>query len=101
MIAKALANESKLNFVSIKGPELFSKWVGESELAVRSLFSKARRVAPCIIFFDEIDALGSERGSGSGGRVGDRVLAQMLTEMDGVEMLKVLLPLLPHHFIFC
>jgi len=89
MIAKALANESKLNFVSIKGPELFSKWVGESELAVRSLFSKARRVAPCIIFFDEIDALGSERGSGSGGRVGDRVLAQMLTEMDGVEMLKV------------
>jgi SpoVK/Ycf46/Vps4 family AAA+-type ATPase len=76
MIAKALANESKLNFVSIKGPELFSKWVGDSELAVRSLFHKARRVAPCIIFFDEIDALGSERGSGSG-KVGDRVLAQV------------------------
>ena len=89
MIAKALANESKINFVSIKGPELFSKWVGESELAIRSLFTKARRVAPCIVFFDEIDALGSERGSGSGGRVGDRVLAQMLTEMDGVEQLKV------------
>ena len=85
MIAKALANESKLNFVSIKGPELFSKWVGDSELAVRALFAKARRVAPCIIFFDEIDALGSERGSSSGGKVGDRVLAQMLTEMDGVE----------------
>ena len=75
-----------MNFVSIKGPELFSKWVGESEEAVRALFRKARRVAPSIIFFDEIDALGSERGGvGGGSKVGDRVLAQMLTEMDGVE----------------
>ena len=72
--------------MSIKGPELFSKWVGESEEAVRALFRKARRVAPSIIFFDEIDALGSERGGvGGGSKVGDRVLAQMLTEMDGVE----------------
>ena len=86
LIAKAFAHESGLNFVSIKGPELFSKWVGESEEAVRALFRKARRVAPSIIFFDEIDALGSERGgAGGGSKVGDRVLAQMLTEMDGVE----------------
>jgi len=88
MIAKALANESRLNFVSIKGPELFSKWVGDSELAVRSLFERARRVAPCVLFFDEIDALGTERGGSGGGKVGDRVLAQLLTEMDGVEPLK-------------
>ena len=88
MIAKALANESKLNFVAIKGPELFSKWVGESEQAVRDLFHRARRVAPSIVFFDEIDALGGERGGGGGGgKVGDRVLAQMLTEMDGIEQL--------------
>jgi len=87
MIAKALANESKLNFVAIKGPELFSKWVGESEQAVRDLFHRARRVAPSIIFFDEIDALGAERGGGGSGKVGDRVLAQMLTEMDGIEQL--------------
>ena len=85
MIAKALANESKLNFVAIKGPELFSKWVGESEQAVRDLFHRARRVSPSIIFFDEIDALGAERGAS--GNVGDRVLAQMLTEMDGIEQL--------------
>ena len=71
MIAKALANESKLNFVAIKGPELFSKWVGESEQAVRDLFHRARRVAPSIVFFDEIDALGGERGGGTdqGGKV--------------------------------
>lgn len=87
MIAKALANESHLNFVAIKGPELFKKYVGESEQAVRELFKKARRVSPCIIFFDEIDALGSERG-GNSSKVGDRVLAQMLTEMDGIEQLK-------------
>ena len=79
-----------MNFVAIKGPELFSKWVGESEQAVRDLFHRARRVAPSIVFFDEIDALGGERGGsggGGGGKVGDRVLAQMLTEMDGIEAL--------------
>lgn len=96
MIAKALATESKVNFLSIKGPELFSMWVGESERAVRDLFRKARTVAPCIIFFDEIDAIGGERAGGAGGGGGggssssvkERVLAQMLTEMDGVNALQ-------------
>lgn len=83
MIAKALATESGLNFLSIKGPELFSKWVGESERAVRDLFTKARQVAPSIIFFDEMDAIGGERSSGEAG-VHERVLAQLLTELDGV-----------------
>ncbi|XP_017776347.1 PREDICTED: spermatogenesis-associated protein 5 [Nicrophorus vespilloides] len=83
MIAKALATESGLNFLSIKGPELFSKWVGESERAVREVFRKARQVAPSIVFFDEIDALGGERNGGSSS-VQERVLAQLLTELDGV-----------------
>ncbi|XP_018374595.1 PREDICTED: spermatogenesis-associated protein 5 [Trachymyrmex cornetzi] len=90
MIAKALATESKINFLNIKGPELFSKWVGESEKAVREVFRKARQVAPSIIFIDEIDALGGERGSSSGGsgsNVQERVLAQLLTELDGVTAL--------------
>ncbi|XP_051900077.1 ribosome biogenesis protein SPATA5 isoform X2 [Pristis pectinata] len=88
MIAKALANESGLNFLAVKGPELMSKYVGESERAVREIFRKARAVAPSILFFDEIDALAVERGSSAGaGNVGDRVLAQMLTEMDGIEQL--------------
>ncbi|XP_029917657.1 ATPase family protein 2 homolog [Myripristis murdjan] len=89
MIAKALANESGLNFLAVKGPELLSKYVGESERAVREVFRKARAVAPSIVFFDEIDALAGERGSSSGsGGVGDRVLAQLLTEMDGIEQLR-------------
>ncbi|XP_016964479.1 ribosome biogenesis protein SPATA5 [Drosophila biarmipes] len=92
MIAKALATESKLNFLSIKGPELFSMWVGESERAVREVFRKARQVAPAIVFFDEIDAIGGERaegdGSGSGSSVKERVLTQLLTELDGVEALQ-------------
>lgn len=89
MIAKALANESGLNFLAIKGPELLSKYVGESERAVREVFRKARAVAPSIVFFDEIDALAGERGSSSGSSgVGDRVLAQLLTEMDGIEQLR-------------
>lgn len=88
MIAKALATESKVNFLSIKGPELFSMWVGESERAVRDLFHKARQVAPAIIFFDEIDAIGGERtASASGSSVKERVLTQLLTEMDGVNAL--------------
>ncbi|XP_052470960.1 ribosome biogenesis protein SPATA5 [Carassius gibelio] len=87
MIAKALANESQLNFLSIKGPELLSKYVGESERALREVFRKARTVAPSIVFFDEIDALAAARGS-SGSGVADRVLAQLLTEMDGIEQLK-------------
>ncbi|XP_030740650.1 ATPase family protein 2 homolog [Echinops telfairi] len=89
MIAKALANESGLNFLAIKGPELMNKYVGESERAVREIFRKAKAVAPSIIFFDELDALAVERGSSSGaGNVADRVLAQLLTEMDGIEQLK-------------
>uniref|UniRef100_H0WT88 AFG2 AAA ATPase homolog A n=1 Tax=Otolemur garnettii TaxID=30611 RepID=H0WT88_OTOGA len=89
MIAKALASESGLNFLAIKGPELMNKYVGESERAVREIFRKARAVAPSIIFFDELDALAVERGSSSGaGNVADRVLAQLLTEMDGIEQLK-------------
>ncbi|KAH8293075.1 hypothetical protein KR044_000491 [Drosophila immigrans] len=91
MIAKALATESKLNFLSIKGPELFSMWVGESERAVREVFRKARQVAPAIVFFDEIDAIGGERAEGSassGSSVKERVLTQLLTELDGVETLQ-------------
>ncbi|XP_063975896.1 ATPase family gene 2 protein homolog A [Diachasmimorpha longicaudata] len=90
MVARALATESKLNFINIKGPELFSKWVGESERAVREVFRKARQVAPSIIFIDEIDALGGERSSGAGSagnQVQERVLAQLLTELDGVTAL--------------
>lgn len=87
MIAKAMAKESGLNFLSVKGPELFDKYVGESERAVREIFRRARAAAPAIIFFDEIDALAARRGGGGGGGVGDRVLAQMLTEMDGVQQL--------------
>uniref|UniRef100_A0A8C7WVH8 AFG2 AAA ATPase homolog A n=1 Tax=Oryzias sinensis TaxID=183150 RepID=A0A8C7WVH8_9TELE len=89
MVAKALANESGLNFLTIKGPELLSKYVGESEKAVREVFRKARIVSPSIVFFDEIDALASERGSATGLKgVGDRVLAQLLTEIDGIEQLR-------------
>ncbi|XP_075056209.1 ATPase family gene 2 protein homolog A [Mixophyes fleayi] len=88
MIAKALANESGLNFLTVKGPELMNKYVGESERAVREIFRKARAVSPAILFFDEIDALAVERGSSGAGNVADRVLAQLLTEMDGIEQLK-------------
>lgn len=84
MMAKAVATETEMNFVSIKGPELFSKYVGDSEKAVRDVFRKARTAAPCVIFFDEIDAIGASReGEGAGG-VAARVLAQLLAEMDGV-----------------
>lgn len=86
MIGKALASESRLNFFSIKGPEVFNKWVGESERAIREIFRKARAAAPAILFFDEIDALAAERGQQQSA-VGDRVLAQLLTEIDGVEVL--------------
>lgn len=88
MIAKALATESNLNFISIKGSDLFSMWVGESEKAVRDLFVKARQLSPCIVFFDEIDAIGGERSADSGSSVKERVLAQILTEIDGVNILK-------------
>ncbi len=87
LVAKALASEGEVNFLSVKGPELLSKFVGDSEQAVRDLFRRARRAAPVILFFDEIDALGLSRGRGHD-PVADRVLAQLLTELDGVEDLK-------------
>ncbi|PFH37269.1 ATPase, AAA family protein [Besnoitia besnoiti] len=84
MMAKAVATESKMNFISVKGPELFSKWVGESERAVREVFRKARQNAPCVVFFDEVDAMGGDREAGEAGGVDSRVLSQMLNEMDGI-----------------
>lgn len=85
LIARALANQCEASFISIKGPELLSKWVGESEKGVREVFRRAKQAAPCIVFFDEIDALAPRRGGEIDGHVGDRVIAQLLTEMDGVE----------------
>ncbi len=88
LIAKALAKMTESNFISIKGPELLSKWVGESEKGVREIFRKARQVAPCIIFLDEVDALVPRRGSaGSGSHVTENVVSQILTEIDGLEEL--------------
>ncbi|MDD2666539.1 MAG: CDC48 family AAA ATPase [Methanocellales archaeon] len=88
MLAKAVANESDANFISIKGPELLSKWVGESEKAVREIFRKARQAAPTIIFLDEIDSIAPTRGMSSDSRVTERVVSQILTELDGLEELK-------------
>jgi transitional endoplasmic reticulum ATPase len=88
MLAKAVANESECNFISIKGPELLSKWVGESEKGIRDIFRKARQAAPSIIFFDEIDALLPRRGSYEGSsHVTESVVSQILTELDGLEEL--------------
>ena len=88
LIAKAVASESGANFIPVRGPQLLSKWVGESERAVREIFKKARQVSPSIIFFDEIDALAPARGTSSDSHVIDNVLNQILTEMDGLEELK-------------
>lgn len=87
MLAKAVANESEANFILIKGPELLSKWVGESEKAVREIFRKARQTSPSIIFFDEMDAIAPKRGMASDVRVTERVVNQILSEMDGLEEL--------------
>jgi len=87
LLAKALATEANLNFIPIKGPELFSKYVGDSEKSIRDIFLKARAAAPSIIFFDEIDAIAVERGTSDGTSVGDRVLSQMLNELDGISPL--------------
>ncbi len=87
LLAKAAANESNANFISISGPQLLSKWIGESEKAIRETFKKAKQVAPAIIFFDELDALAPIRGMDSA-RVTDRVLNQLLTELDGLQTLK-------------
>jgi transitional endoplasmic reticulum ATPase len=85
LLARAVSTESEANFISIKGPEVFSKWVGESEKAIREVFRKARMAAPAVIFFDELDSLTPQRGSGSGDSgVSERVISQLLTEMDGI-----------------
>lgn len=88
MLAKAIATETESNFISIKGPELLSIWVGESEKGVRKIFRKARQVAPCIIFFDEFDALAPKRGGQVGSNYSEKIVNQLLTEIDGVEALK-------------
>ena len=85
LLAKAVAHEVNANFLSVKGPELMSKWVGETEKAVREIFKKARQAAPCILFFDEIDVIAQRRGRGSGDSVAERMLGQILTELDGIE----------------
>jgi transitional endoplasmic reticulum ATPase len=94
LLAKAVANESKVNFISVKGPALLSKYVGESERGIREVFHKARQAAPCIIFFDEIDALLPTRSAGSSdSHVSERVLSQFLAELDGIEELRGVLVL--------
>jgi ribosome biogenesis ATPase len=84
LVARAVSNESKANFISIKGPELLNKYVGESEKAVRMLFKRAMSSAPCVIFFDELDSLCPKRGSENNSS-SERVVNQLLTEMDGLE----------------
>ena len=99
LLAKAVATESEANFISVKGPELISKWVGESERGMREIFRRARQAAPCVVFFDEIDSIALTRGGiggtdgggggyGSGSSSSDRMLSQLLTEMDGIQELQ-------------
>jgi len=88
LLAKAVATESEANFISVKGPEFLSKWVGESEKAVRETFRKARQAAPCIVFFDEMDAIAPVRGGSNDSHVTERVISQLLTELDGLEELR-------------
>jgi len=85
LLARALANQCEASFISIKGPELLSKWIGESEKGIREVFRRAKQAAPCIVFFDEFDAIAARRGIEIDGHAVDRVLAQLLTEMDGIE----------------
>src|SRR5437764_3064850 len=95
MLAKAVATESEANFISVKGPELLSKWVGESERGIREIFRRARQASPCVILFDEIDSISSTRGGGAGmdGGMGintstERMVSQLLTELDGIQELQ-------------
>jgi transitional endoplasmic reticulum ATPase len=88
MIAQAVANETNANFISVRGPQMLSKWVGESEKAIREIFRKARQVSPCIVFFDELDSIAPMRGMDEGTRVTERVVNQLLSELDGLEALK-------------
>jgi transitional endoplasmic reticulum ATPase len=95
LLAKAVATESEANFIAVKGPELMSKWVGESERGIREIFRRARQAAPCVVFFDEIDSIasartvagGAEGGEGIAGGINTRILSQLLTELDGIEQL--------------
>jgi transitional endoplasmic reticulum ATPase len=88
LLAKAIANESRANFITIKGPEILSKWVGESEKAVREIFKKAKQATPSIVFLDEIDAIAPRRGLGSESNIMERVVNQMLTSIDGLESME-------------
>ena len=87
LLAKAVATESEANFISVRGPELLSKWVGESERGIREIFRRARQVAPCVVFFDEIDSIAPTRGMGGDSMVTERVVSQLLTELDGIQAL--------------
>ncbi len=87
LLAKAVATESEANFISVRGPEMLSKWVGESERGIREVFRRARQAAPCIIFFDEVDAVAPTRGMGGDSMVTERVVSQLLTELDGIQSL--------------
>ncbi len=88
LLAKAVATESEANFISVRGPELLSKWVGESERGIREIFRRARQASPCVIFFDEIDSIAPVRGVGGETAVTERVVSQLLTELDGIESLR-------------
>jgi len=88
LLAKAVATQSEANFVSVRGPELLSKWVGESERGIREIFRRARQASPCVIFFDEIDSIAPIRGAGGETAVAERVVSQLLTELDGMENLR-------------
>jgi transitional endoplasmic reticulum ATPase len=88
LLAKAVATESEANFISVRGPELLSKWVGESERGVREVFRRARQASPCVIFFDEVDAIAPVRGMGGDSMVTERVVSQLLTELDGIQSLQ-------------
>src|SRR5919109_1230778 len=87
MLAKAVATESEANFISVKGPELLSKWVGESERGIREIFRRARQAAPCVVFLDEVDSIAPTRGMGGDSMVTERVVSQLLTELDGIQSL--------------
>src|SRR3954464_4185328 len=87
LLAKSVATESEANFISVRGPELLSKWVGESERGVREIFRRARQAAPCVVFFDEIDSIAPTRGMGGDSMVTERVVSQLLTELDGIQAL--------------
>ena len=91
MIAKALANEAGVNFLAVDGPEVFGKWLGESEAAIRHIFRVARQLSPCIIFFDQLDSIAPKRGMDSGSRTTERVVNQMLSELDGIKILSNIL----------